>query len=319
MLRKRLEAAGLRDVGHLARRAPRRDRRAAATTRSTSPRSSTRSSSRGPSGRRRCSASSSARRSSAAAAPQTAAPSGERDSRRRRRDASRRGRAPAAARHLRGALPRSQSPSRQRARVRGRGHRSAARRSGIEVDEDDAGAAIGGDAGNLLARIAGRGDAQAAALRAPRHRAAGGAGRAGRPRRRLGERQRGDPRRRQQGGGRGDAGARAAARARRPPAVGVELLFTVGEEIALRGAKEFDVGAPAQHASATPSTAPPRSARSSSPRRPTTGIAAELRGHAAHAGLRPEHGRSAIVAAARRDRRDAARAGSTPRRPRTSA
>ena len=49
-------------LGHVARRAPRRDHRARPTTRSSSRRSSTRSSSRGRSGRRRCSASSSAPR-----------------------------------------------------------------------------------------------------------------------------------------------------------------------------------------------------------------------------------------------------------------
>ena len=50
----------------------------------------------------------------------------------------------------------------------------------------------------------------------------------------------GDPRRRQQGGGRGAARARAP----RPPAHGapvdLELLFTVGEETALAGARAFD-------------------------------------------------------------------------------
>ena len=59
-LRRRIEAAGPRRLGHLARRAARRGHRAAATTRSSSPRSTTRSSSRAPSARRRCSASSSA-------------------------------------------------------------------------------------------------------------------------------------------------------------------------------------------------------------------------------------------------------------------
>ena len=51
-----------RRLGHVARRAPGRGRRARATTRSSSPRSSTPSSSRAPSARRRCSASSSAPR-----------------------------------------------------------------------------------------------------------------------------------------------------------------------------------------------------------------------------------------------------------------
>ena len=64
-LRKRLEAAGPDRLGHVARRAARRDDRAAPTTRSSWPRSSTRSSSRAPSGPRRCSASSSPPRWSA--------------------------------------------------------------------------------------------------------------------------------------------------------------------------------------------------------------------------------------------------------------
>ena len=63
LLRKRLEAAGLRVLGHLARRAPGRGRSScrATSTRSSSPRSTTPSSSRGPTAPRRCSASSSPR------------------------------------------------------------------------------------------------------------------------------------------------------------------------------------------------------------------------------------------------------------------
>ena len=88
--------------------------------------------------------------------------------------------------------------------------RGAARRSGLEVEEDDAGEAIGGDTGNLLARIPGRAERVDPALRAPRHRPARRRpDRAGGRRRRLGERERRDPRRRQQGGGRGDARRRA--------------------------------------------------------------------------------------------------------------
>jgi tripeptide aminopeptidase len=83
-----------------------------------------------------------------------------------------------------------------------------------------------------------------------------------------------------------------------PPAVGLELLFTVCEEIALRGAKEFDVGALASpfgyvfdHASPIGEVvvASPTYYR----------ISAEVRGRAAHAGIRPERGRNAIAAAAR--------------------
>ena len=82
-----------------------------------------------------------------------------------------------------------------------------------------------------------------------------------------------------------------------PPPVGVELLFTVSEENALAGAKAFDVSAlrsrfgyVLDHASPTGETvlASPTYFR----------LGAEFRGAAAHAGIRPEHGRSAIVAAA---------------------
>jgi tripeptide aminopeptidase len=82
-----------------------------------------------------------------------------------------------------------------------------------------------------------------------------------------------------------------------PPPVGVELLFTVCEEVSLRGSREFDTGQ-LQSAfgyvfdHATPIgdvvVASPTHYR----------IVAELRGRAAHAGVRPEVGRSAVVVAA---------------------
>jgi tripeptide aminopeptidase len=83
-----------------------------------------------------------------------------------------------------------------------------------------------------------------------------------------------------------------------PAEVPVELLFTVREEDALAGAKAFDVaklrsrfGYVFDHASPIGEIvlASPHYHR----------IVAELRGVAAHAGIRPEAGRSAIVAAAR--------------------
>ncbi|MEA2390731.1 MAG: tripeptide aminopeptidase [Solirubrobacteraceae bacterium] len=83
-----------------------------------------------------------------------------------------------------------------------------------------------------------------------------------------------------------------------PPQVGIELLFTVGEEEALAGAKAFDrgrleasVGFVFDHASPLGEVvvASPTYHR----------IEAELTGAAAHAGIRPEAGRSAILAAAR--------------------
>jgi tripeptide aminopeptidase len=168
---------------------------------------------------------------------------------------------------------------------------------GLEVEEDDAGAEIGGDAGNLLARIPGRGErsvllcahldtvpdggevepvlvdgawqsagetilgadnkATVAVLLALAHRAA----------------VEGTP-------------------------VGVELVFTVGEENGLQGAKAFDVaklrselGFVYDHASPIGEiiVASPTFYR----------LQATFRGQAAHAGVRPEDGRSAILAAAR--------------------
>jgi tripeptide aminopeptidase len=80
--------------------------------------------------------------------------------------------------------------------------------------------------------------------------------------------------------------------------LGVELLFTTGEEQALKGAKAFDVGVlhsrlgfVFDHASPIGEliVAAPTYYR----------IEAGFRGTAAHAGIRPEEGRSAIVAAAR--------------------
>jgi tripeptide aminopeptidase len=168
---------------------------------------------------------------------------------------------------------------------------------GLEVEEDDAGEQIGGDAGNLLARLPGRSErsvllcahldtvphdgvvepvlvdgawesagdtilgadnkATVAILLALAHRAA----------------VEGTP-------------------------VGVELLFTVGEENGLQGAKAFDVsklrseiGYVYDHASPIGEiiVASPTFYR----------LQARFRGQAAHAGVRPEDGRSAILAAAK--------------------
>lgn len=83
-----------------------------------------------------------------------------------------------------------------------------------------------------------------------------------------------------------------------PPNVGLELLFTVCEEVALRGAKEFDAallrsdfGYVFDHAS------PIGEIVLGSPSHYRIG--ADFRGRAAHAGIRPELGRSAIAAAGR--------------------
>jgi tripeptide aminopeptidase len=82
-----------------------------------------------------------------------------------------------------------------------------------------------------------------------------------------------------------------------PPPVGIEILLTVCEEVSLRGSRAFDAtrlrsafGYVFDHATPIGEVvvASPTHYR----------IVAELRGRAAHAGVRPEAGRSAIVAAA---------------------
>ena len=80
-----------------------------------------------------------------------------------------------------------------------------------------------------------------------------------------------------------------------PAEVGLELVFTVCEEACLRGASAFDVGRLRSdvgfvfdHASPLGEVASPTHQR----------ISALFTGRAAHAGIRPEHGRSAIQAAA---------------------
>jgi tripeptide aminopeptidase len=192
------------------------------------------------------------------------------------------------------------------------------RELGIEVQEDDAGAATGSDCGNLLARISAAGR--------------GGGGR--------------DPDPARAGSGRpcvllcahldtvplaapvepvlvdgywenaneGILGAdnkaaiavllTLARRFRReglegpPPPIDIELLFTVGEECALAGARAFDVGRLRSdfgyvfdHAS------PVGEVILTSPSHHR--LDATFHGAAAHAGIRPEEGRSAILAAAR--------------------
>ena len=89
----------------------------------------------------------------------------------------------------------------------------------------------------------------------------------------------------------------AARHAGSKPAIGLELVFTVAEEDGLRGAKALDVGSlrsrlgfVLDHASPVGEviTAAPTYQR----------LFAEFTGGEAHAGIRPEAGRSAIVAAA---------------------
>ncbi len=169
---------------------------------------------------------------------------------------------------------------------------------GLEVEEDEAGAAVGSNAGNLLARIPGRGPRtillcahmDTVPLTAPV-----------------------EPVQRDGGWENANDGilgadnkaavaailelARILKGETSAPEVGVELLFTVAEETGLNGAREFDAGRLSSdfgyvfdHASPVGEiiTASPTQTR----------IDAEIRGKAAHAGLQPEQGVNAIVAAA---------------------
>ncbi len=167
---------------------------------------------------------------------------------------------------------------------------------GLEVIEDQAGALVGSDAGNLLARIPGRSESW---LLLCAHMDTVPLVSAVEPVLVDGGYENANP---------GIVGAdnKAAVAvlvevARRfaadPPPVGIELLFTIAEETGLHGAKAFD--ASQLHARfgyvfdhATPIgeivVASPTYMR----------IDAEVRGRAAHAGLHPEHGVNAIVAAA---------------------
>ncbi len=83
-----------------------------------------------------------------------------------------------------------------------------------------------------------------------------------------------------------------------PPAADVELVFTAAEEIGLQGAKALD---PASLAAAVvfvfDSEGAPGTVITAAPT--LKAIEAEFRGVAAHAGIEPQHGRSAILAAAR--------------------
>src|ERR687885_2026732 len=169
---------------------------------------------------------------------------------------------------------------------------------GLEVEEDDAGGQIGGEAGNLLARLPGRNGERSVLLCAHLDTV---------PHDGVVEPVLVD-------GAWESAGdtilgadnkatvaillALAHRAAVEGTPVGVELLFTVGEENGLQGAKAFDVGKLRSelgfvydHASPVGEivVASPTFYR----------LQATFRGQAAHAGIRPEDGRSAIVAAAK--------------------
>ena len=168
---------------------------------------------------------------------------------------------------------------------------------GIGVEEDDAGPRVGSNAGNLLARLPGTGPdsilicahLDTVPLDAPVEPVIVDGGWENANEAILGADNKA-------------AVAVALELARRfvaqRPQAGIELLFTVCEEVALRGAKAFDRGALISrfgyvfdHAS------PIGEIVLSSPT--YYRIVADVHGRAAHAGIRPENGRSAIAAAAR--------------------
>jgi tripeptide aminopeptidase len=177
---------------------------------------------------------------------------------------------------------------------------SELRGMGLEVQEDDVGPQVGSDAGNVLARIPGSGPdsillcahMDTVPLTAPVEpvRVDGGWTNAGEG---------------ILGADNKTAVAVIVELARRltseagggPPVVGIEILFTVCEEISLLGARAFDAsrldsryGYVFDHATPIGEIvlAAPTLHR----------MVAEFRGRAAHAGVRPEDGRSAIAAAA---------------------
>ncbi len=175
---------------------------------------------------------------------------------------------------------------------------------GVSVEEDEAGAAIGCDCGNLLARIPGVRDAEPSSPRRSlllcAHLDTVPLQASIEPVQRDGA---------WENANEGILGADnkaavavllAVARhvSKEGAPVDLELLFTVGEEISLAGARQFDTarlvsdfGYVFDHASPIGEVvlASPTHYR----------LQASFRGAAAHAGLHPEQGRSAIVAAAR--------------------
>jgi tripeptide aminopeptidase len=168
---------------------------------------------------------------------------------------------------------------------------------GLEVAEDDAGANTGGDTGNLLARLAGRSERTVvlcAHLDTVPHDGPvepvlveGGWESAGDT---------------ILGADNKAAVAMLLALAHRAAIEGspvaVELLFTVGEEDALAGAKALDRGRlRADQAFVFDHATPVGEVIVASPA--SFRLQADFRGAAAHAGLNPEDGRSAILAASR--------------------
>jgi tripeptide aminopeptidase len=189
---------------------------------------------------------------------------------------------------------------------------SALAQMGVAVEEDDAGPAAGADAGNLFARIPGRREGSIMMCAhldtvpptAPlepelidggwrnAHPGIIGADNKAAVAVML------ELARRMGGAAPGPSGAAPGPElGADTPEVGLELVFTVSEENGLHGAKAFDVarlsspfGFVFDHATPIGEivVASPTYQR----------VTADLHGRAAHAGIRPESGRSAIVAAA---------------------
>jgi len=173
-------------------------------------------------------------------------------------------------------------------------------KAGVEVVEDDAAAVVGGDCGNLFARVPAREQIDAPSVLLCAHLDTVPPAVPVRPVVRDGAWQNDQP---------GVLGAdnKAAVAvvlqvARRAAehglSVGLELLFTVGEERALAGARALEpeavrsrIGFVFDHATPIGDVvvASPSLYR----------LEASFHGAAAHSGIRPEQGRSAIVAAAR--------------------
>ena len=170
---------------------------------------------------------------------------------------------------------------------------------GIEVEEDDSAAATGSDSGNLLARVPGPEGAPTVLLCAHmdtvpldgpvevvsqdglltnRHDAILGADNKAAVVTILGA-------------------VRRLVRDGTPPA-GIEILFTTGEEQALKGAKSVDMSRlSADYGYVFDHASPIGEIVIASPT--YYSVEARFRGQAAHAGIRPEAGHNAIVAAAR--------------------
>lgn len=167
---------------------------------------------------------------------------------------------------------------------------------GLEVEEDDAGARVGSNAGNVLTRIAGQRNESlllcahldTVPLTAPVEPVVVDGGWENANDGILGADNK-------------SAVAILIELARRlasnRPTLGVELLFTICEEVSLRGSREFDAGRLRSGFGYVFDHATPIGEivlASPSHQR----LVADMRGRAAHAGVRPEAGRSAIAAVA---------------------